>query len=321
MNKPSLNEVYSTLSMRRRYEVWFLRFLLADGSGAWWFRYLLMNPGRGSGGGCPGDPRGRPVQVWATWFPRDAPPQSFIQGFPQDQLSLSRRGASPFHFQVSENRIGENSCSGRLNVEGHVITWDLHYRSTFAATLSTVGWIGFSRTPHSDAVFSGEVNFDSRTFRGQPLGYGLQGHNCGFRHRHLWNWTHCLFRRAEDSRISTFEALEYEIGFGLRFRKALLWHEGNLYTFKNLQALRRDRDNLQWLFNCSQPATGAALVAVIDGCGPSLDRLPYLKTDCSSTFEVANNSLARATLYFSRPGHTLEQLSTEGGAVLEMVGS
>ncbi len=89
MSERSLNAVYSKPSMRRRYEVWFLRFLLADGSGAWWFRYLLMNPGRPGGGGCPGQSGGMPVQVWATWFPRDGKPQSFIQGLSQEDFSLS----------------------------------------------------------------------------------------------------------------------------------------------------------------------------------------------------------------------------------------
>src|ERR1017187_602604 len=42
----TLNELYSSLSARRRYEVWFVRLGLADGGGAWWFRYLLMNPAR-----------------------------------------------------------------------------------------------------------------------------------------------------------------------------------------------------------------------------------------------------------------------------------
>src|SRR3989442_1224800 len=42
----TLNEVYTKLSMRRRYEVWFLRVGLGNGSRAWWLRYLLMNPGQ-----------------------------------------------------------------------------------------------------------------------------------------------------------------------------------------------------------------------------------------------------------------------------------
>ncbi len=320
MSERSLNSVYSKPSMRRRYEVWFLRFLLADGSGAWWFRYLLMNRGRPRGGGCPGQSGGMPVQVWATWFPRDGKPQSFIQGFPQAGLSLSQPGAQPFHLEICGNRIGEDCCAGRLDVDGHQVSWELRYRSSFGVTLSDVGWIGFSRTPHSDADFSGEITFDGRRFRGQPLGYGLQGHNCGFRHRNRWNWTHCAVRNSEGGGLSSFEALEYEMPLGLRFRKALLWHGGKLYTFRKIQEIRRDRDHLQWEFRCTGCADGAELVAVIDGSGPSLHRLPYLKTNCASSFEVANNSLARATLHLSRPGHRVEEISTDGGAVLEMVG-
>ncbi|MBI3950697.1 MAG: hypothetical protein HY314_09615 [Acidobacteria bacterium] len=320
MNQRSLNAVYSKPTMRRRYEVWFLRFMLADGSGAWWFRYLLMNPGRPGGGGCPGNPRGMPVQVWATWFPRDATPVGYIQGFPPDQLSLSRPGAQPFFLRIGDNnRIDEDSCVGRIEVEGHLITWDLRYRSTFGVAMTNVGWIGFSRTPHSDAIFSGEVAFDGQTFRGEPLGYGLQGHNCGFRHRHYWNWTHCIMFPSGGG-ISTFEALEYEIPLGLQFRKALLWHGGKLYTFTSLEEIYRDREHLQWMFKCSRP-DGVALIAIIDGRGPAIHWVPYLKTDCSSTFNVANNSLARATLYLSRPGHPLEQMSADGGAALEMVGT
>ena len=45
MNAPRLNQVYSALTTRRRYEVWFLKMALADGSGAWWFRYLLTKSG------------------------------------------------------------------------------------------------------------------------------------------------------------------------------------------------------------------------------------------------------------------------------------
>ncbi len=109
----TLNELYSSLSARRRYEVWFVRLGLADGGGAWWFRYLLMNPGRS---GCAGDPRGMPVQVWATWFPQDGKPQSFIQGFPLEGLDLSARRQNPFQFRIGGNEIGESSCRGALAV-------------------------------------------------------------------------------------------------------------------------------------------------------------------------------------------------------------
>lgn len=310
----TLNELYSSLSARRRYEVWFVRVGLADGGGAWWFRYLLMNPGRS---GCLGNPRGMPVQVWATWFPRDGKPQSFIQGFPAEDLDLSERRQNPFHFRLGNNEIGESCCRGALNVEGHAISWDLHYRSTFRVTLSNKGWIGFSRTPHSDALFSGAITLDGRSFAGEPLGFGVQGHNCGYRHRNFWTWSHAYC--PADRGPSTFEALVYEMPLGLVFRKAVLWHDGQEYKFHKLHEMRRDAKGLAWNFRCSA-SDGFRLEAAIDGAGPSLHRLPYVKTDCTGSFEVVNNSLARAVLRLERRGKPDETLETATGAVLEMVG-
>jgi len=311
----TLNETYCSRSTQRRYEVWFLRIGLADGSGAWWFRYLLMNPGRS---GCSANPRGFPVQVWATWFPRDGSPQTFIEGFPIASLKLSPRGQDPLHFQVGNNEIEQSACRGAMEVDGHAISWDLRYHSNFRVTLSNKGWIGFSRTPHSDASFDGTITFDGRVFQGNPLGFGIQGHNCGYRHRGFWQWAHAYFPRPNGT-SSTFEALVYDMPLGLTFRKAVLWHEGHGYQFRNLQEARRDKQNFVWSFRCAG-RSGPDLEVVLDGQGPSVHRLPYLKTDCSGTFEVVNNSLAKAVVQLKREGRTVERLETSGGAVLEMTG-
>jgi len=311
----SLNEVYSRLSARRRYEVWFVRLGLADNAGAWWFRYLLMNPGRG---GCPKDARGMPVQVWATWFPAEGKPHSFVQGFSLQRLELSARGQPPFHFRVAENAIDENSCRGVLEAEGCGISWNLHYRSTFRVTLSNKGWIGFSRTPHSDALFSGQIRLDGRRFEANPLGLGVQGHNCGYRHRNLWSWAHACFLRAQGP-PSTLEALAYEMPLGVLFRKAVLWHNGERHIFRNLQEDKRDSKNLQWDFRCSTREEFQLEVA-FDGRGATLHRFPYVKTDCTGSFEVTNNSLARATVRFRGRNRAVEELETSVGAVLEMAG-
>jgi hypothetical protein len=311
----TLNEVYSSLTMRRRYEVWFLRLGLADGSGAWWFRYLLMNPGRGD---CPGIAGGQPVQVWATWFPAEAKPQSFIQGFPLSVLELSRRGRRPFHLAAGANAIDEDFCRGHLRVDGHDIAWDLRYASSFRTTLSHKGWIGFSRTPHSDAVFSGRIILDGREFQGDALGFGVQGHNCGYRHRNFWKWAHAYFERP-GARASTLEALVYEMPLGLVFRKCVLWHEGKEHVFRNLLATLDQPGALQWNFHCTGK-NGLQLEVAIDGRGSSLHHLPYLKTDCSGTFDVLNNSLASAVLSLQHPSGRTEELRTPHGAVLEFAG-
>jgi len=310
----TLNEVYSSLSARRRYEVWFVRVGLVDGSGAWWFRYLLMNPGRL---GCPGNPQGMPVQVWATYFPLEGKPQSFIRGFPLHDLHISSRKQSPFYFRVDSSGIEENSCRGALEVDGRQISWDLQYHSTFRVTLSDKGWIGFSRAPHSDAAFAGRITLDGRSFEGEPLGFGVQGHNCGYRHRSFWRWAHAYFFRPS-APPSTLEALVYDMPLGLVFRKAVLWHDGKQHEFRNLQE-SKNLGEFAWDFRCSTKA-GLQLTATFDAAEPALHRLPYLKTDCSGSFEVVNNSLARASGQLQYPDGSIEQLGTATGAVLEMAG-
>lgn len=312
----TLNEAYSTRSTRQRYEVWFLRMGLADGSGAWWFRYLLLNPARG---GCSGDSTGMPVQVWATWFPFQGKPQSFIQGFPIDGLQLSSKGRSPFSFQIGENAIDEGSCRGSLQVAGRAIDWELRYRATFHFTMSAKGWIGFTKTPHADAVFSGRVRLDGSTFEGDPLGFGVQGHNCGYRHRKFWTWAHAYFPHPT-APPSTLEALVYEMPLGLVFRKAVFWHRGALYVFRDLSEVAEDPKQFRWSFRCSDK-DDLRLQATFDGSGPSLHTLPYLRTNCSGSFPVANNSLASARVCLERTDAPLEVLETHSGAVLEKGGS
>lgn len=311
----TLNAAFASTAARRRYEVWFVRLGLADSKGAWWFRYLLMNPGRG---GCIQNPQGSPVQVWATFFPREAKPLSFIHGFPLTGLELSPRHRSPFRLAVAGNVITEDSCCGRLQAGGHEVNWELRYASTFQVTISERGWIGFSRTPHSDAVFSGRIVLDGQSFEGSPLGFGLQGHNCGHRHRNSWSWAHAYFSRSGKD-ASTLEALEYDMPLGLVFRRAVLWHENRQFVFQSLRDISRGRSDLHWSF-AAKARDGTRLEATIDGRGSAIHRLPYLKTDCSGAFEVVNNSLANAGLRLVRPDGSVELLETVGGAVLEMGG-
>jgi hypothetical protein len=313
--RPTLNEAFCSLRERRRYEVWFLRLGLAGGSGAWWFRYLLTNPGRG---GCKENPRGMPVQIWATCFAAGQRPQTYIQEFALSELAISGKAESPFHLRVGENEIGEDYCRGNLSVNGHRISWDLHYASSFRVVLSSKGWIGFSRTPHSDAVFSGEIKFDSHSFAGAPLGFGVQGHNCGYRHRNFWKWTHAYFPRTE-SPASTLEALIYEMPWGLVFRKAVLWHDGKEYIFRKVRDTTPDPQGMRWNFSAVS-REGLRLEASIDGRGPSVHRLPYMKTNCTGTFKVANNSLSSAKVVLEKEGIPDQELSTRTGAVLEIIG-
>jgi hypothetical protein len=307
-----LNTVYSNQRMRRRYEVWFVRCGLADGNGAWWFRYLLVNNVKLS----PELPARRLFQVWATWFPRGAAPQTFIVDLPWEQLDLSNRGQVPFRCRAAECGIEEGRCWGNLRPEGHHISWNVRIHSHFAAKLSDKGWIGFSRSPHSDAAFSGEISFDGKKIVGEPLGFGVQGHNCGYRHRTYWRWMHAYFPQAGGG--STLEALVYDLPLGLVFRNAVLWHRDQASAIRAIKELEiiRAKELLRWKFTGKLP-DGTPLAATIEGAAPGVHSLPYTKTDGSGTFPVSNASLARATLQLG-PG---KQLETGTGAVLEMGGA
>jgi hypothetical protein len=307
----SLNTVFSSLRSRRRYEVWFLRLGLANGEGAWWFRYLLLNPGRQ---GCGTVESGMPVQVWASYFPVGAKPRTFIQGFGLDTFRLSAKGQDPFHLAIENNAIDENSCRGDLHVDGHHVTWDLRYQSSFGTTLSNKGWIGFSRTPHSDALFSGQISLDGQKVEGSPLGFGLQGHNCGYRHRNFWSWGHAYFA---GERPSTLEALVYDLPLGMTFRRAILWREGKRYDFRIVRESEHGDGSL-WNF-VGRARDGSSIEAEFSGEAVSCHHLPYMKTNCSGSFKVANNSLANARVRLQN-GDMEETLATHGGAVLEMGG-
>ncbi len=312
LNSTQLNAVYSTTKMRRRYEVWFVRCGLADGSGAWWFRYLLTNNPSIS----VDLPAHRQFQVWATWFPKNAQPQTFIVDFPSEQLDLSEPGHTPFRCRVPENGIEEGRCWGNLRPDGHHIAWNLRIQSHFGVKLSDKGWIGFSRSPHSDAAFSGEISFDGQKISGEALGFGVQGHNCGYRHRTYWRWMHAYFPHAEGA--STLEALVYDLPLGLVFRNAVWWHKGKMSRVSKLKELEvvRTRTELRWKFS-GQLEDGSPIEALLEGTAPGIHELPYTKTDASGTFPVSNASLARAFIKLGVP----ETLATETGAVLEMGGA
>jgi hypothetical protein len=107
--------------------------------------------------------------------------------------------------------------------------------------------------------------------------------------------------------------------FGLVFRKAVLWHDGQKYLFRKLQESGASKELFQWNLHCAT-GNGLRLEAAIDGRGSSVHRLPYIKTDCTGSFEVWNNSLASASLLIQIASGQSQRLETATGAVLEMVG-
>jgi hypothetical protein len=170
---------------------------------------------------------------------------------------------------------------------------------------------------HSAAVFSGSLSLDGDRVAADPLGFGVQGHNCGYRHRGYWRWAHAYFG-GSGGRTSTLEALVYDMPLGLVFRKAVLWHGGRAHVFRHLKEAAEKGSGLQWTFE----GNGEELrLAASFGMGEGgVHRAWYVRTDCSGSFPVLNNSLARATVRLRNKSGAVETLETFTGAVLEMGG-
>jgi hypothetical protein len=119
---------------------------------------------------------------------------------------------------------------------------------------------------------------------------------------------------------SRFEALVYDMPLGLFFHKAVLCYRGELHTFSNFWQDVRDPRELAWTLRGST-GSGVKLEVDIRGREGFVHRLPYLKTDCSGQFQVANDCLAQARMVLQLPDGTTEELATDVGAVLEMAGN
>ncbi len=313
-----MNAIYSSLRMRRRYEAWFLTLRMADGSGAWWFRYLLHTPGRPRDGMLR-DPQDFPMQLWATWFPRDGAPQSFLQGFPLQDFSSSGRNRRPFHLQIGNHFLDDEGCRGGVESRDHRIHWELQVRSTQHYSLSEVGWIGFCRAAHSDAVFSGFIEMDGRRWEGEILGWGVQGHNCGYRHRRRWSWAHCLLLDGKQP-VGSFEALSYDIPLGGHVRRAVLWQDGARTLFRDVREVVRTRRPFAWELQCRDSRSPFRAEVRLEGHPPSNHALSYRATDGRSSFEVGNNSLARARVRVLSADGRVRDWEADGSTVLEMAG-
>ena len=103
------------------------------------------------------------------------------------------------------------------------------------------------------------------------------------------------------------------------FAKPFSGIDGQIYTFRSFRGEVRDSRELAWKVE-SSIGSGAQLEVDIRGRKGFVHLLPYLKTDCSEQFEVANDSLAQARIVLRYPSGTWEELTTDTSAVLEMAG-
>jgi hypothetical protein len=128
-----MNVVYTARQMKRRYEVWFLRCGLADGRGAWWLRYLLLNLGRG---GAARSHRPNLCKFGLPGSRAKASRRHSSKAIPPRALQLSSRRQLPFHLRIAESAIEEGTCWGEPQGGRARDFVEAAYHSQFGVVLS-----------------------------------------------------------------------------------------------------------------------------------------------------------------------------------------
>jgi hypothetical protein len=160
-----MNVVYTARQMKRRYEVWFLRCGLADGRGAWWLRYLLLNLGRG---GAARNHRPNLCKFGLPGSRAKASRRHSSKAIPPRALQLSSRRQLPFHLRIAESGIEEGTCWGEPQGGRARDFVEAAVSLAVRRGAERQGWIGFSKSPHSNALFSGEIHLTAGLFPGRP---------------------------------------------------------------------------------------------------------------------------------------------------------
>jgi len=168
------------------YESWFLKANEPNGGRALWLRFTLLSP------------RGRPEQAlaetWAIVFDRSggknrAAKQSFA-------MTTARIADDGSRVEIGDCVLEPGHTVGSM-VSGHgPVRWDLSFTTTsflhrpyprplYDSPLPKHKQL----TPYPDEVFDGWIELGDQRFEvtGWP---GMQGHNWGSEHTHLYVWCH-----------------------------------------------------------------------------------------------------------------------------------
>jgi hypothetical protein len=107
----------------------------------------------------------------------------------------------------------------------------------------------------------------------------------------------------------------YDLPLGMTFRKAVVWHAGKATVLRKMTEREQvqQANHLKWSF--AGLLEGAPVSVTVEDAAPGIHRLPYMKTDESGAFPVANASSAGAIL---QVGDQREE--TARGAVVEFGG-
>ena len=234
-------------------ESYFLKLNDPGQSKALWLKFTLY---------CPkGKPAATVAEVWGIAFDAAHPEQTtaFKETYPVSQVTLAR-GDFTLRFGASSLEAGRTQ--GRLKGAGGELAWNLTFTDGEEPVVPfPLDWMytrkvpkSKTKTPYPASRFSGTYTLNGETITVNAVP-GMQGHNWGSEHSHLYAWSHCSAFDAHGD-DTFFEGFSSRVKIGPvvtpHLSMAVLQLRGKRYVFNDWKAIRspdiRVQDN-QWDFH------------------------------------------------------------------------
>lgn len=175
-------------SPRGVYESWFLKANEPSGRRALWLRFTLLSP--------TGRPAEALAETWAILFDRERGRHRAAKE--SHALASASVVADPFRVGIGDSFLETGRTVGAIESGEGPVRWDLTfttrsflhrpfpYGAMYAGKLPKHKLV----TPYPDETFTGFIaaGDDRVEVGGWP---GMQGHNWGTEHTHLYAWCHC----------------------------------------------------------------------------------------------------------------------------------
>ncbi len=255
-------------------------------------------------------PAGAIAEAWAVLFDRDTGHIAVKQSVPWAEASFSREGLG---IQIgSLLRLEPGATEGAIDYVDHSVRWELTtagsepplaalpWRSMYTGAFPKIKLV----SPQPDLVVHGQLNVDGRQISVEGW-RGMQGHNWGRGHAHLYAWGHCNQWDQGDGDL-VIEAMSAKVKAGPvtspMITLVCVRHRGVRYDLTAPMNILRNRGELRegrWRFE----ARNAQVRVEGEFSAPSTDfvGLYYPNPDGTMTY-CLNTKLATGRVRFEVPG-------------------
>lgn len=300
---------------RGHVESYFLKLNDKAGRRALWLKATILSN--------IGSPEGAIAEAWAVAFDREGEHVAVKESLP---FSKSRFSNAGLDIVANGLRLGEGSLTGEITHAGRTISLDLSFTKgapplvPFPYEAMYEGRFPKSKlvSPHPDSLFSGSYSVDDEevTVDGWR---GMQGHNWGESHAHLYAWAHGNQWDQDEDFVLEGLSARVKLGPVLSPLTTLVCvrHRGVRYDFNRVVDLARARgsvDPRRWAFRAESDL--GSIEGELFGQNEDFVGLYYANPDGAMTY-CLNTKLAHARVRFEPRGR-LPMTLTSRTAALEI---